>query len=251
MRGWRLIKSRGWTWILSLTRWQGTRGPRIGERKNLQTRPKMVCLHDSPRRTQGEVCGQESTGSRAGLQEIEERLALRDLGFLEAEQKQVPSFNAYSQLWLEQYAKVECKPSTVAGYSSILKTRLAPVFGEKALDQITRNQIKEFLTSLARNDFSRNTLRNAHCTLRVILNCAVEDGIITSNPAVPAWQIHKNRETKVPSNRPNPGRGRVFLKSAQETCPEYYPLFLTALRAGLRRGELVALHWGDIQFGSR
>ena len=40
---------------------------------------------------------------------IEERLALGDLGFLEAEQKQVPSFNAYSQLWLEQYAKVECK----------------------------------------------------------------------------------------------------------------------------------------------
>jgi integrase len=32
-------------------------------------------------------------------------------------------------------------------------------------------------------------------------------------------------------------------------CPEQYPIFLTALRAGLRRGELVALKWGDIQFG--
>jgi integrase len=30
---------------------------------------------------------------------------------------------------------------------------------------------------------------------------------------------------------------------------EYYPLFLTALRAGLRRGELVALQWGDVQLG--
>ena len=33
-------------------------------------------------------------------------------------------------------------------------------------------------------------------------------------------------------------------------CPEYYGLFLTALRAGLRRGELVALQWRDIQFGA-
>ena len=39
-----------------------------------------------------------------------------------------------------------------------------------------------------------------------------------------------------------------FLDASQDVCPEYYPLFLTALRAGLRRGELVALQWGDIQF---
>jgi integrase len=35
----------------------------------------------------------------------------------------------------------------------------------------------------------------------------------------------------------------------QESSADYHPLFLTALRTGLRRGELVALQWGDIQFG--
>ena len=30
---------------------------------------------------------------------------------------------------------------------------------------------------------------------------------------------------------------------------EWYPFFLTALRAGLRKGELIALKWGDIEFG--
>jgi len=42
----------------------------------------------------------------------------------------------------------------------------------------------------------------------------------------------------------------ALLKSAKEFCPLYYPLFLTALRAGMRRGELVALRWGDIHFGA-
>ena len=40
-----------------------------------------------------------------------------------------------------------------------------------------------------------------------------------------------------------------FLAAVKEVCPEWYPFFLTALRAGLRKGELVVLKWGDIHFG--
>jgi len=40
-----------------------------------------------------------------------------------------------------------------------------------------------------------------------------------------------------------------FLEAVKEISPDWYPFFLTALRAGLRRGELIALKWGDIQFG--
>jgi integrase len=42
----------------------------------------------------------------------------------------------------------------------------------------------------------------------------------------------------------------LFLASAMELCPDYHPLFLMALRAGLRKGELLAVRWGDIQFGT-
>jgi hypothetical protein len=35
----------------------------------------------------------------------------------------------------------------------------------------------------------------------------------------------------------------------RDVCPEWHPFFLTALRAGLRKGELIVLKWGDIQFG--
>ncbi len=47
----------------------------------------------------------------------------------------------------------------------------------------------------------------------------------------------------------NAAEAEQFLHAAKEICPEYHPLFLMALRAGLRRGELVAIQWGDIQFG--
>jgi len=40
-----------------------------------------------------------------------------------------------------------------------------------------------------------------------------------------------------------------FLAGVKDVCLEWYPFFLTALRSGLRKGELIALKWGDIQFG--
>jgi integrase len=44
---------------------------------------------------------------------------------------------------------------------------------------------------------------------------------------------------------------RVSLGEAKATCSfQVYALLMTALRAGLRRGELVALKWGDFQFGA-
>jgi len=41
----------------------------------------------------------------------------------------------------------------------------------------------------------------------------------------------------------------TFLTGVKDVCPEWFPFFLTALRSGLRKGELIALKWGDIQFG--
>ena len=41
----------------------------------------------------------------------------------------------------------------------------------------------------------------------------------------------------------------ILLSTAKRISPAYYPIFLLAARAGLRRGELVALQWGGIEFG--
>ena len=38
--------------------------------------------------------------------------------------------------------------------------------------------------------------------------------------------------------------------AAADRDPEYYPLFIVALRCGLRQGELIALRWSDIQLGA-
>jgi integrase len=87
------------------------------------------------------------------------------------------------------------------------------------------------------------------CTLRVILNHAVEDGVIDHNPAEKLGKFTKTIKPKHQAQAMTREEAEAFLTSATEFCPDYHPLFLMALRAGLRKGELLA-KWGDIQFGS-
>ena len=43
----------------------------------------------------------------------------------------------------------------------------------------------------------------------------------------------------------------TLLATVKMHAPRYYPLFLCAVRTGLRQGELLALQWGDLDFRSR
>jgi integrase len=87
-----------------------------------------------------------------------------------------------------------------------------------------------------------------HC-VRAILSEAVEDGLIEGNPAsrLGKYTFGNARRRDIDFLTRNEAAG--FLEAARTHAPIRYPMFLTALRTGLRLGELIALHWEDIQFG--
>jgi integrase len=134
-----------------------------------------------------------------------------------------------------------------------------PRFGQKRLTEIKREQIKKFVAELSQtrktvNDltepkFSRNTLRLILRVLRGILNAALEDGLILANPASRVGRFVKSEKPAHQASAMTRDEAERFLTAVDEVCPEWWPFFLTALRTGLRKGELIALKWGDIQFG--
>jgi integrase len=182
--------------------------------------------------------------------QLEAKLTLGDLGFL-AEAPKTVTFAEYSQRWLTQRAaEVDLKDSTVASYKQLLRLYVLPAFGRLAVNGIERSYVKQFLGDWSQKaTLSRNTLRLMMCTLRVILNGAVEDGIIDRNPAEKLGRFTKTEKPDNQAQAMTREEAQAFLTAAIETRQELYPLFLMALRAGLRKGELIALKWGDIQFG--
>ncbi len=181
--------------------------------------------------------------------QLEAKLALGDLAVFDDDEKR-QTFGSYADKWLKDYARVECKTSTADGYEGVVEQYLRPRFGNRALDQIKRDDIKAMINELVAKDLSRNTVRNALCVIRGIFNDAIEGGIVEVNPAARLGRFTRTAKTaEVKGTSLTPAEAEQFLQAAKEICPEYHPLFLMALRAGLRRGELVAVQWGDIQFG--
>jgi len=83
---------------------------------------------------------------------IEAKLALGDLGFLQdaqaAEEKKT-TFHQYANDWVERYATIHCKVSTVASHRQLLRLYLLPRFGSLPLEQITSESVRDFLAELA------------------------------------------------------------------------------------------------------
>jgi integrase len=182
--------------------------------------------------------------------QVEAKLVLGDLGVFGTEEQKLPTFDEYANSWMKDYVRIECKTSTADGYEGVLRQYLRPRFAPNRLDHVTRDQIKSMINELVAKNLARNTIRNALCVIRGMFNQAIESGLLKSNPAA-----RLGRFTRTARNAAEKGVSltaeevQSFLDAANEICPEYYPLFLTAFRAGLRRGELVALQMGDLNFG--
>jgi integrase len=182
--------------------------------------------------------------------ELEARLTLGDVGIFQPKKNTV-SFSEYARQWLEVHAQAHCKVSTYRSYEQTLRSYLEPQFGSLPFDRVTRNDIKRYLSKLAGSkQYGLGTLRKILATLRAILSEAVEDGVIGSNPALRLGKRVFAGLRKRPVEFLTREEAQQFLESTRAHRPRRYPMFFTALRAGLRLGELIALQWDDIQFGT-
>lgn len=73
-----------------------------------------------------------------------------------------------------------------------VKRHLYPFFGLMAIEEITRDTIQDFLNG--KSEYARKTIREMLMVLGMVLECAVEDGIISRNP-------ERSNLLKIPSTR--------------------------------------------------
>lgn len=185
--------------------------------------------------------------AEAVKREIESRLALGEFNL--APEKSAPTLREYAERWIRDYAEVHCKPSTVAFYKQYHRLYIFPEFADLRINAITREHVRRFVGVISAKGLAKNTVRLVVASLRPVFNTAIEDGLVQTNPA---GKLGRFIHTEKPERRASAltrEEAEAFLKMSLEQKPRFYPLFLTALRAGLRLGELLALKWEDINFG--
>ena len=206
--------------------------------------------HNGKRRSR--KIGSKAAAKRIAV-EISEKIARQEFN-LERE-KPVPTFKEYSEKWLKDYVAVSCRESTYEEYNGILKNHVLPVFDDKPIDQVRRGDIRDFLLSKIKDDFSKSRVRSFKDVMSGVLGYALDEELIQANPTLGITKrlFPKSKRTKKTLNV-NYVLTREELELFHDTCkslvPEYSVFFTMAAKTGMRLGELLALRWDDVDLNS-
>jgi integrase len=157
-------------------------------------------------------------------------------------------FAGFSERWFREYADGAVKLSTLAAYRPVVKNHLTPYFADVRLTGVSLEYVQGYVTEKREAGYAPKTIRNHIVILKEMFKHAVRWGYLRFNPAleVDLPRIpHREMDFLIPDEI------RLFLETAKEVQPDHCVLFLAAVMTGMRRGELLAMKWRNVDWQRR
>jgi len=156
----------------------------------------------------------------------------------------VKSLTELKDEFLKSRRAMNCRPRTLVQYESYFRV-ICQEFGKVDVAKILRPDIEDWLEE---SGWSPRTRKNYLVTMTTVLNFAMANGYRADNPAA-------NIDRPILDERPvgilSVGQVEKLLRMAKDTDVEMLPALAIGLFAGLRRSEIFALDWSEIDHEHR
>ena len=150
--------------------------------------------------------------------------------------------------WLQEHAIIkDLRPRTIERYTADIHRHIVPELGYLRLSSLQPQHVQTFITVLKGKGLSPTTVLQYHSLLSQAINAAVRMGILARNPCHLVELPRRPKETQMTVL--DSAQIKDFLEKAHDS--RLYPVILIAVLTGMRRGELLALRWSDVDFNTR
>src|SRR5215472_10939797 len=166
--------------------------------------------------------------------------------------------------WLDEWTgTLRHRPSTIASYRKNIRLHVKPYIGDLPLASLTSTRLTRLYRELEANGrrdgkgepsgagLSARTVRYIHTIIGAALAAAVEaePPLLTRNPAAKAIPPSA-QEAQAPEMHPwTAAQLRAYLNWARGNS-DLYPTWYVLAYTGIRRGELLALRWRDVDLNA-
>jgi len=153
----------------------------------------------------------------------------------------------YVKTWRKDTAK-KVSPKTLETYDYALNGRIIPSLGRHKMENISHVHINDFLEKLEADDLATSTIQKHYNVLNSIFKLAVKNETLKKNPMdkmdKPAvtykeGEVYNSDELK-----------QLFTLLNNEENAQMVLMVKMALKTSMRKGEILALQWDDIDFAT-
>ena len=194
------------------------------------------------------------------------------------------TLKAFSDKWIEEYAKQNLQPGTITKYKEELNDKILPVLGHLKLSELKPHNLNSFFVSLTKDGirkdgkpggYSKGSIAKTRNVLSSILRTAVDWELLDKNPCDRVKRLGEDTAERLKYFTPEqvneflsfikdeytvtiPAHERIDDTGKKYKVGEYHTtkkvpeqlqvLFNVAVYTGMRKGEILALQWPDIDF---